>query len=229
MNIFSKLFSALKGGANEMGEAVVDANAIRIFEQEIREAKADLAKAKESEISLVASKKQNEAKITQLEKQIEEYESHASAALEKGDEALALETAGHIAKLESDKATTMESVSQFSSHCDKIRAQIVKTENQIKEMESQLSQVKATDSVHKAQQSIHSNLNSGSSSVASAKESLERIKEKQADFEAKQAAAEELETASSLDQKLKEAGIKTSGKSAEDVLAAIKAKKASAK
>ena len=35
MSILKKLFTAVRGGAREAGEAIVDANGIRIFEQEI--------------------------------------------------------------------------------------------------------------------------------------------------------------------------------------------------
>ena len=37
MSIFKKIITAVRGGAREAGEAVVDANATRIFEQEIRD------------------------------------------------------------------------------------------------------------------------------------------------------------------------------------------------
>ena len=38
MGVLKDLFAAVKGGANEVGEAIIDANAIRILEQEIRDA-----------------------------------------------------------------------------------------------------------------------------------------------------------------------------------------------
>ncbi|MBF9003631.1 PspA/IM30 family protein [Vibrio nitrifigilis] len=37
MSVFKKLFSAFKGGINDAAESVVDANQLRILEQEIRE------------------------------------------------------------------------------------------------------------------------------------------------------------------------------------------------
>ncbi|WP_237476220.1 PspA/IM30 family protein [Vibrio eleionomae] len=36
MSVFKKLFSAFKGGINDAAESVVDANQLRILEQEIR-------------------------------------------------------------------------------------------------------------------------------------------------------------------------------------------------
>ena len=46
MSILSKLFTAIKGGARETGEAIIDKNSIRIFEQEIKDSEAELEKAK---------------------------------------------------------------------------------------------------------------------------------------------------------------------------------------
>lgn len=42
MNVWSKLLTALRGGANEMGEAMVDSQALRILDQEIRDADLEL-------------------------------------------------------------------------------------------------------------------------------------------------------------------------------------------
>jgi len=46
MSIFKKIMTAIRGGASEAGEAIIDANATRIFEQEIRDAENHLTKAK---------------------------------------------------------------------------------------------------------------------------------------------------------------------------------------
>ena len=48
MSILKKMFTALRGGVREVGESIVDANGIRIFEQEIEDAKNALNKAKTS-------------------------------------------------------------------------------------------------------------------------------------------------------------------------------------
>jgi len=46
MSILRKIMTAVRGGAREVGELVVDANGTRIFEQEIQDAKTHLNKAK---------------------------------------------------------------------------------------------------------------------------------------------------------------------------------------
>lgn len=45
MNVLSKIFTAIRGGAREAGEAIVDANAVRIFEQEIADSKNHIKKS----------------------------------------------------------------------------------------------------------------------------------------------------------------------------------------
>ena len=48
MSILKKLFTAVRGGAREAGQAIVDANGIRIFEQEIADAQNALQRAKKA-------------------------------------------------------------------------------------------------------------------------------------------------------------------------------------
>ena len=48
MGVLKDLMQAVRGGANELGEAIVDANAIRILEQEIRDAESAISSAKQS-------------------------------------------------------------------------------------------------------------------------------------------------------------------------------------
>lgn len=224
MNVLRKLFTAFKGAANEMGESIVDANGILIFEQEIREAKEQLKTAKESEVSLVAKKNRAEASIEELNKQVSDRESNAAQALEKGEESLAIEVAQRIVELEQEIAEQSTLLETLTKSCKDIREQISTAESEIRDMENNLAQIKATESVQKAQEKIHSGITSGNSRVASAKESLERIKEKQRNFEDRLEAERELDSAGNLDKKLAEAGISTNQSSAESVLERIKAK-----
>ena len=46
MSVIKKLVTLLRGSAREIGQSVVDANATRIYEQEIIDAKASINEAK---------------------------------------------------------------------------------------------------------------------------------------------------------------------------------------
>ena len=56
MSIFKKLFTAVRGGATEVGEAIVDSQAIRILEQELRDSKTALNDAKTNLTAIMAEK-----------------------------------------------------------------------------------------------------------------------------------------------------------------------------
>jgi phage shock protein A len=228
MSLLKKIFTAFRGGAREAGEAIVDANSVRILEQEIKDAEGHIAKAKQDLTTVMAKDMQAAREIERLQKKIEEYEGYAVEALNKNDEALATEIAEKIAGLEPELAVQQETKNSFSAHADRLKELVKKTERQLAEYKRQLVMVKTTDSVQKATSAISDNFSSSNSKMMSATESLERIKQKQKDFDDKLKAAEALEAESSdssLEEKMKKAGIGPQTTTASSVLERIKAKK----
>ena len=70
MNIWAKMMTALRGGANEAGEAIVDSQALRILDQEVRDASEELKQSKDSLAELIARHKLSEEKCSNLFLQI---------------------------------------------------------------------------------------------------------------------------------------------------------------
>jgi len=225
MNILKKLFTAVRGGAREAGEAIIDANAIRILEQEIVDAKNNLEKARQSLIEVMAKEMQTKRKITTLSESISEHEGYAKQALEKGNETLALEIAQKIADFEGQKQDQDTILAGFSQHVATLKSQIKQAEKTISENERQLLMVKTTESVQKATMSVTDNIASNNSSMSSARQSLERIKKKQQDRADQVEASKQLqgELGDDLAAKMKAAGINSSDESsAESILARLK-------
>lgn len=228
MSLMKKIFTAFRGGAREAGEAIVDANSIRILEQEIKDAEEHIAKAKQDLTTVMAKEMQSNREIDRLKKQIDEYEGYTLEALNKGNEGLATEIAEKIAALEPELSLQEETKSSFSAHADRLKDLVKKTERQLGEHKRQLVMVKTTDSVQKATSAISDNFSHSNSKMMSATESLQRIKQKQKDFDDKLKAAEMLESENSdtsLEAKMKQAGIGEQSSSASSVLDRIKAKK----
>lgn len=227
MDIFRKLFTAVRGGSREIGEAIVDSQSMRIFEQEIEDAKKSLEEAKDGLTEIVARKMASERQYKSLQTEIAENEGYAAKALGKGDEALALEVAGKIAELEKSAADIQSNINAYETHAETLKQQIHRAEQQIAEHERELTMVKTQESVHKATEAVTQSVTMNQSSLGSARESLERIKKKQQLRQDKVIAGEELHaefSGSELDKKLKEAGIKGEASKAEDILARLKAK-----
>jgi phage shock protein A len=229
MNILKKLFTAARGGFREAGEAIIDANAIRILEQELVDAKANLEKARQSLTEVMAKEMQTRREIATLGKNIAEHEGFASQALNKGNEELALEIAQKISEFEARKAEQEAVLAGFSNHITSLKSQIKQAEKTISENERQLLMVKTTESVQKATMSVTDNIATNNSSMTSARASLDRIKKRQQDRSDRMAAGEALrnESSSDLSSKMKAAGIGTSAESsAESVLARLRENKA---
>ncbi|WP_286262807.1 PspA/IM30 family protein [Thalassotalea atypica] len=227
MSIFKKIMTAFRGGASEVGEAIVDANATRIFEQEIRDAENHLTKAKRDLTGVMAQQMAASREVERITREITEHEGYAGQALEKGDETLALAVAEKIANLEVELSEQQQALTSFENNATRLKELVRKSERQISEHKRQLSMVKTTESVQKATSAITDNFSSSNSKLLSAKDSLERIKAKQQKFDDQMKAAEVLEAESgdsALEAQLKAAGIGGTDTSASSVLDRIKAK-----
>lgn len=226
MNIWSKMITALRGGANEAGEAIVDAQALRILDQEIRDASEELNKSKDGLASLIAHQKLAEEKVSTLKADIKKNEGFIIAALEKKDEALAGELAARVANFENSLESESEAAKGFKEQAETLRNSMRTAEHQIKQLKQQTETVKATEAVQRAQQVVAQRHSGSNSKLRTAIDSLDRIQENQKLASAKMSAAAEMaaeSTESTLDQKLIDAGI-TGSNSADDVLARMKAK-----
>lgn len=228
MNVIQKLLTAIRGSARELGEAVVDTQSIRIFEQEIEDSKASLVEAKEGLTEIIARKMASERNLTKVQTDIKENEGYAIKALEKSDESLALEVAAKIAKLEANAEHIQSILLSETDNASILKEQIQEAEKLITDHERELSMVKTRNSVQQATKSVTQTITANESSIGSARESLERIKQKQESEQDKLQAGIQLRKemdGDDLEKKLKSSGIKQESHSAESVLARLKQSK----
>ncbi|MGI0118886.1 PspA/IM30 family protein [Zooshikella sp. RANM57] len=227
MSVWKKLFTAIKGGANEAAEAVADSQALRILDQEMREAKEQLRKSESSLTTILAKQKLADQKTKDLKAAIAEHESYAMQAMEKGDEALAVEIAEKIAEFEGSLGTEQGMLDQLNNSVRSLKASIKDAKLKLRQMQTQVDNIKATASLHKAQEAVSSRHLGANSKMKTAAESLQRIQEKQKQRAAEIEAANDLaseEEGRGLQEKLKAAGI-VENQSAQSVLERLKAKK----
>lgn len=227
MSIWGKVMTALKGATNEVGEAIIDTNALRILDQEIREASDQLQQSKTQLAGIMAKQKLAFQKCAELKSKVAEYEDYAIKALEKGDDALATDIATKIADYEGQLNSEQEMESSFSGSVTTLKKAIVDAEANLRRLKQQVDTVKATESVQKAQAACAAKHSGVNSKMSTATDSLERIKRRQAERSAQMEAASELsgDTAESdLQSKLKAAGITKSDSDTNSVLERLKAK-----
>ncbi|NVL49919.1 PspA/IM30 family protein [Pseudomonas syringae pv. actinidiae] len=231
MSIWKSLVTAVRGGASEVGEAIVDANAVRILDQELRDAEASVKKARESLIDIKGKSKLSQQRLDAFNSDISSWERKALAALNAHQEGLAEECANKIAELEGQRNQEKLLADQFSKQVDTLHAQINKADSQIKGLAQQIEMAKAREAVQKARVATSTATSGATSSVGSAVASLQRVKQRQDEQDARLEAAEELadaENGGDLDRRLREAGIGAKDTGANDVLARLKAQQQSA-
>lgn len=228
MSIWAKVATAIRGGVSEAGEAIVDNQALRILDQEIRDADSELSKSKDALTSIIAKRKLADKKVESLKSSLAEYEGYAMQALDKGDDVLATEIAEKIAGLETELMGEEGVAKSFRDSETQLRKSVSQTEANLKRLKQQVDTVKATEIVQRSQAAVAARHSGAGSSMGSAVDSLERLKNKQAERAAKFEAASELADSTeevSLDAKLKAAGIVDGGASGGDVLARLRAKR----
>ena len=139
MSIFKKIMTAIRGGAREVGEGIVDANSMRIFEQEIRDAETHLTNAKRNLTDVMAKQMQSGRELERVKANLTEHEGYVSQALEKGDETLALAVAEKISTLENDLSAQEQALNSFTGNADRLKELVKKSERQVTEHKRQLS------------------------------------------------------------------------------------------
>jgi phage shock protein A len=224
MSIWMKLVTAVRGGANEAAEAVVDNQALRILDQEIRDAENALRKARGDLAGLMANGKRMEKRVAELTDKSERDMASARAAVEAGRQDLAEGLAARVAtsrsELERDNGDLQRLHAQQRSMIQTVR----QTEARIATMKREIESVKATESLQKAQSAIAATQSGVNSRLGSAMGSLERIKERQEKTAAQLEAGDELaaiESGSDLDRQLLEAGIGGKMSSTDSIMAEI--------
>lgn len=223
MGILKSLFTLGKSFVAQAEDAIDEAQGVRMLEQHIRDAKAELDKAGKSRVDLLARVKLSHDKLNDLRERKASLETRALAAMSKNvDAALLNEVAEEIARLENAILAEEQVLTNLEASRDAVEKAVTATGQRIAQFEQQLE---ATEAMQRAQQAVTTSTVGAASNVSTAAESLKRLQTRQAERQARLDAAAQLEKVADgrdLDEKLAQAGIGATNKSnAQDVLARL--------
>ncbi|RTM78758.1 PspA/IM30 family protein [Enterobacter quasiroggenkampii] len=227
MGILKNLFTLGKSLLNQADEAIEEAQGVRMLEQHIRDAKAELDKAGKSRVDLLARVKLSNDKLSELRERKQYLESRAIEGMSKNiDAALLNEVAEEIARLENTITREAQVLGSLETSRNNIEKAVAITSQRINQFEQQLEVVKATEAMQRAQQAVTTSMVGATSNVTTAAESLKRLQTRQAERQARLDAAAQLEKVADgreLEEKLAQAGVGTPGtSSAQAVLERLK-------
>ncbi|WP_282095612.1 PspA/IM30 family protein [Epibacterium ulvae] len=191
MSVWSKLVTAFKGKANSAAEAAVDANLMTILDQEMREAKQAISKARDEKSRMSANRVLKEKSVAELMSEIERRTEAARKAKGQGDEALAVEIIESVLKLR-DKAESEQALAdQYRQTEDGMDQALRQSQTRVETLQRKIETAKANESLIAAQKASSINTNSSDTKLANAMDSLERLEQRQAHQQAMLQAADE--------------------------------------
>jgi phage shock protein A len=224
--LWHRLVKAVRGGVNELGEAIAETQALRILDQEIRDNDGELHRVRATLAETMARYKVAQEHLEAANTAIEAYESYALKALKAGEGALAREIAAKISLLEIERDGHVDQVRSYADGIAHLRKTAAQFEANIKRLKQQVDTVRATESVQRAQAAVAQRREGAELRVRTALDSLVRIKRRQAERGAQLQAAETLAgDDDALDAKLRRAGIITDEDRTDAVLSRLKQKK----
>jgi phage shock protein A len=221
MKILRGIYDALRGGASEVGEGIVDANATRIFEQSIRDAETGINDANQSLSKLKSSEIGLQKKVATLATDIADYTEKAKAAMAQQKDELAMNIANKIIELTSERDEYAAEQVSLDNQVNKIHKIIQKRKKEIEKNKRELQKAKSYEQLHKTQSAVASAMPTNDSAAKRMQFAMDRVKQKQQDTENQMEANDWLSEATNdqdLDKQISAAGLGKQSQSAKDLL-----------
>ena len=229
MALWQKLNTLFRARANESAQQIVDANAIRIFEQEIRDAQTAIHQAKRLLALHMAEKKKLVKQANQITVNIEVKEKQACEAMDKDAMPLAEEIADIIAEEENVLASLNNQIDYLDSQEIILRKQLRVAIHNTSKYQRELQVAKANRNAQQALGTLRTCSHGVNDSMCDMESSLANIRSKQADFNDFEEALVKVDAdfnGDQLDEKLKSVGISTGDSSSQAVLDRLRKQRA---
>lgn len=210
MSTFRRLMTLMRGQARRGGEAVLDANALALLDQQLFETEQGLIAARRDLSSLMAERKLQDRRRGELAGRMKQYEGYVSAALEKQDEALAMETAEKVAELEERHNQLSARIEELDGREQEFRRFIADAADNLRELRQQQAVARVSERITNSSRRLGDAGNGLSRRLEESRETLDRIQARQERARLEWEAGRELadETGNgSLEQRLERAGI----------------------
>lgn len=218
--IWTKILIALRGSANEAGDAMMPQQVLRILDQEIAEAEEQVIVGRSSLANLMAKNILAAREVEQTAERLAELTGNAEKSLALGHNKLALEIAAHIGRFELQLAEDKRVSQQYATSVETLRTSLESGEDTLRLLKQQIG-VLRTSSIGRKFSATQCD---SSARLQAAADSLDAIRQRQ------QEVAEQLEAQNALcardqllDKRLREALVIPDDSSAHAVLARIKA------
>lgn len=213
VKMFKQLFTLARGRSEDATQALMDANALSILRQQMRDAAVGVQKSRKALAVVMAYADRENATLKRLIGQITDLETRALAALAQDQEDLAIEASESIASLEAEATATRKSIDIYAAEITRLRKTLNDSEAQLKELKRGQRLAEASDKALSLRGVMPSRTTNDLTDAAT---TLERLQNRQEHAVATTAAMAELSThenAKNLSDRLAAAGCGTAKQS----------------
>lgn len=187
------LTTLLRGAVAEAEEAVVDANAIRILEQQLRDAATALEVSRRELACAVAHQASEQRAVDVLAERFAEIEASARKALAASREDMAQQAAVVLAGIENEAADRRASLDRFSVDVRRLKQLSGDGHKRLNELRRGLELARAQEALRRAGANGRRAIVSGNGALREAESTLARIREQSLKDQEAAAALDEME------------------------------------
>ncbi|WP_162798624.1 PspA/IM30 family protein [Sulfitobacter sp. SK012] len=187
--MFKQIMTLARGRMTDSSLTVLDANALALLRQQMRDAAQGVGKSRKAVAVVMAYAEREKSTLKRIEAQISDLETRALDALAKDREELAAEAAEAIARLEAERDTTRRAIKTYETQIVCLKSSLAESEACLRDMKQGQHLAEANDKAHRLRGSMPSGT---TNDLKDAKSTLERLQERQEHADATAAALVEL-------------------------------------
>lgn len=193
LNLIQKLSTAMRGGTREVLETAVDANAIRIFAQEIYDCESSLQQAKQHLAGVMAEKLKLKRQLDIQADRVKHCETEVRARLQADEQEKAQLLAEEMAQQENLLTQLQQQYDKLQGYEQRLLHALKTTAHKLEQRRAELRMAQATQHAQQATGKMSGHINEHSDKFACMQESLDRIQRKQDDFDDRMQAMGEID------------------------------------
>src|SRR5215469_14410055 len=133
--MFKTLITLMRGRTVTIAEEIADQNALVILDQQMRDARGALERAKKALAVAIAQDNQEGQRLDATRARIEDLETRAMASLDAGRDDLATEAAEAIATLEAERDASATARALFAAEITKLKGHIAQQQMRLSQLE----------------------------------------------------------------------------------------------
>ncbi len=215
MGLFDRIGRVVRANLNDVVSKAEDPE--KILEQSIIDMQEDLVQLRQAVAQAIATQKRTQQQYNQAQAEVNNWQSRAQLALQKGDENLAREALVRKKSHGDTAGALQQTLSTQNTQVDQLKRNLIALESKISEAKTKKDMLKARVAAAKAQEQLQNTVGRMGTSTAMA--AFERMEEKVLQMEARAQAAGEL-AGNDLESQF---ALLESGSDVDDELMAMKA------